>query len=48
MTLTNGDRAVIDARKLANYALNPGNPVGRHKARVFGAFLGLTDPISTS
>ena len=36
--LTNTDRAVIDARKLTDYALNPDNPVGRHKARVFAGF----------
>jgi filamentous hemagglutinin len=41
VTLTNADRAVIDARKLADYALNPRNPVGRHKARVFAAVLGF-------
>jgi filamentous hemagglutinin len=36
--LTNADRAVIDTRKLTDYALNPDNPVGRHKARVFAGF----------
>jgi hypothetical protein len=39
--LKNADRAVIDTRKLADYALNPDNPVGLHKARVFAAVLGF-------
>jgi hypothetical protein len=29
------DRAVIDPRKLTEYALNPSHPVGGNKARVF-------------
>jgi hypothetical protein len=33
--LPNGDRAILDLRKLADYCLNPGHPRGRHKARVF-------------
>jgi filamentous hemagglutinin len=41
LLLRNAHRAVIDARKIANYALNPNNPVGRHKARVFAAALGF-------
>jgi hypothetical protein len=41
LLLRNADRAVIDARKLADYALSPSNPVGRHKARVFAAVLGF-------
>jgi hypothetical protein len=28
--------------KLSNYSLNPNHPVGRHKARVFKAALGIT------
>ena len=32
----------IDPRKLTEYALNPDNPVGRHKARVFEQALGFT------
>ena len=42
MTLPNADRAVIDPRKLADYCLSPTHPVGRHKAAVFRAALGLT------
>lgn len=41
MLLRNARRAVIDVRKIADYALNPTNPVGRHKARVFAAALGF-------
>lgn len=33
---------VIDQRKLADYALNPESPLGRHKARVFEQVLGIT------
>jgi hypothetical protein len=33
--LPNGDRAILDLRKLADYCLNPAHPRGRHKARVF-------------
>ena len=39
--LPNADRAVIDARKLADYCLDPTHPRGRHKARVFRAALGI-------
>lgn len=42
MTLPNRNRAVVDIRKLRDYCLNPDNPRGRHKARVFAASLGLT------
>lgn len=35
------ERAIIEARKLAGYALDPGHPRGRHKARVFRAALGI-------
>lgn len=42
MLLPNGDRAVVDARKLTDYCLSPTHPVGRHKAAVFRAALGLT------
>ena len=34
--------AVIDARKLTDYALDLDNPIGRHKALVFERFLGFT------
>jgi hypothetical protein len=33
--LPNGDRAILDLRKLTDYCLNPAHPRGRHKARVF-------------
>ena len=41
--LPNGDRAFVDPRKLAGYCLSPVHPVGRHKATVFRAALGMTD-----
>jgi hypothetical protein len=41
MKLPNGDRAVVDLDKLADYCLNPEHGRGRHKARVFAAVLGL-------
>ena len=37
MKLPNGDRAIIDIRKLQEYCLNLGHPRGRHKARVFAS-----------
>jgi hypothetical protein len=40
--IPNGDRAVIDMRKLTHYVLDPNHKTGRHKARVFAAALGLT------
>lgn len=42
MRLPNGERAIVDLRKLRDYCLNPDSPRGRHKARVFAAVLGLT------
>ena len=39
--LLNADKAVIDPRKLTEYALNPDHPVGGNKARVFEAALGF-------
>ena len=35
-------RVVIDTRKLTHYALDPDNPIGRHKALVFERRLGFT------
>jgi hypothetical protein len=35
------DRAVVPREKLEGYLLNLGHEVGRHKARVFGAALGI-------
>jgi hypothetical protein len=42
MKLPNFERAVVDIAKLSNYSLNPLHDVGKHKARVFQAALGLT------
>ncbi|MBD0372956.1 MAG: hypothetical protein ICV60_19085 [Pyrinomonadaceae bacterium] len=41
MRLPNADRAVVDIEKLRDYSLNLNHPVGKHKARVFLAALGL-------
>ncbi|MEJ2379195.1 MAG: hypothetical protein P8Y71_28665 [Pseudolabrys sp.] len=40
-SLPNGDRAVLELRKIADYCLNPFHPRGRHKARVFRTALGI-------
>ena len=37
MKLPNGERAVVDRRKLEEYCLNPHHPRGRNKARVFSS-----------
>lgn len=42
MKLPNGINAVVEIEKLRNYSLNPNHPVGKHKARVFKAALGIT------
>lgn len=42
MKLPNAENAAIDIRKLVEYALDPTNSKGRHKARVFKASLGIT------
>lgn len=42
MLLPNGERAIVDLRKLREYCLNPDSPRGGHKARVFAAALGIT------
>jgi hypothetical protein len=42
MQVPHWQQATIDIRKLRDYALNPGHPEGRHKARVFLSSLGLT------
>jgi hypothetical protein len=44
MRLPNSDRAEVDLRKLSDYCLSPIHPVGKHKAAVFRAALGLTAP----
>jgi hypothetical protein len=42
MLLPNGERAIVDIRKLRDYCLNPDNPRGSRKARVFRSVLGMT------
>ena len=37
MKLPNGERAIVDHRKLEEYCLNPHHARGRNKARVFAA-----------
>lgn len=37
MKLPNGERAIVDIRKLLDYCLNPRHPRGRNKARVFAS-----------
>ena len=39
--LINADRALIDMRKITEYALNPNHPVGGNKAKVFESALGF-------
>jgi hypothetical protein len=39
--LPRADEAIIDRRKLVNYALDPTHPRGRHKAVVFKAELAI-------
>src|SRR6266446_952544 len=41
MLLPNGKRAIVDIRKLRDYCLNPDNPRGSAKARVFAGALGI-------
>ncbi len=42
MGLPNADHAEVDSRKLTEYCLSPTHPVGKHKAAVFRAALGIT------
>lgn len=42
MFLPNGERAIVDLRKLRDYCLNPDSARGRHKAHVFASALGIT------
>ena len=42
MRLPNGEQAIVDIRKLRDYCLNPNNPRGSNKARVFARALGIT------
>jgi hypothetical protein len=39
-SLQNAERAIIDTRKLTDYALNPSHLRGREKARYFKRLLG--------
>ena len=41
--LPNAELTYIPPEKLAGYALNPDHPVGKHKAAVFKAVLGMTE-----
>ncbi len=41
MALPNAERAEVDSRKLTEYCLSTTHPVGKHKAAVFRAALGL-------
>lgn len=40
--LPNAEFAFVPLEKLTDYALNPEHPVGKHKATVFEAVLGIT------
>ncbi|MFN0213076.1 MAG: DUF6883 domain-containing protein [Saprospiraceae bacterium] len=40
--LPNAEFAFVPIEKLTEYALNPEHPVGKHKAAVFEAILGIT------
>ncbi len=42
MKLPNAGRATVEIGKLLDYSLNPAHDVGKHKARVFQAALGIT------
>jgi hypothetical protein len=42
MKLPNGDRAIIDSRKLRGYCLSDEHDEGRHKSRLFFEILGLS------
>ena len=42
MKLPNGDKAIVDIKKIRDYCLNSRHPRGKHKARLFRAKLGLT------
>lgn len=40
--LPNAEFAQVPMEKLVGYALNPEHPVGKHKALIFKAILGIT------
>lgn len=39
--LPEADKAIVPTEKLRDYSLDPGHPIGKHKARVFEAALGM-------
>ncbi|MFN0079868.1 MAG: DUF6883 domain-containing protein [Prosthecobacter sp.] len=41
MKLPGSQDAIVEIEKLSDYSLSPDHPVGKHKARVFEASLGL-------
>jgi hypothetical protein len=41
MRIPGAEQAVVDIRKLHDYALNSEHRVGRHKARLFSSLVGL-------
>lgn len=41
MKLPNGERAVVDPRKLLGYSLDPEHDEGQHKAHLFESLLGV-------
>lgn len=41
MKIPNAEHAIVDIRKLRDYALNTEHRVGRHKARLFSALLAM-------
>jgi hypothetical protein len=42
MKLPNGDKAIIDPRKVTDYSLSPEHDDGKHKARLFQELLGVS------
>src|SRR5437764_14481868 len=42
MKLPNGDKAILDPRKLTDYTLSPEHDDGKHKARLFQELLGVS------
>ena len=42
MKLPNGDKAIIDPRKLTDYSLSAAHDDGKHKARLFQELLGIS------
>ena len=42
MKVPYAENAVVDIRKLRDYCLNPSHSDGKHKARLFQSYLGLT------